>query len=420
MSAIIQISLKGCPEINLPSAGEGRAIRSFLDWPIALMGVAWFFNLPYYVGMFLIPAVTPVACGAVTVALIGGRQLLARDYIRQVDPSLPVWLLGLGLLDLCWFAMFGGGDTSIIGSRLLFLVLMLGFYLVFSTVPNIWHLVTRMLFIGSWIIVPVLAYDVAHPFTFVPQGSEFAEIGRAAAIFVNPNSAAAALCAALLLNFWHLRGAWRWTFLAWISCGILLTGSRGAIVSLPIVFVLMALLGRMSGQVFLKSLLVVCTLASCAWLALPYVADYIGIQPTYVTDRFIALMDSSQGADFSSNEREYLAGKGIDKYLTSPVVGSGVGSTELWVERTSTHNMFIQLLSDFGVIGGLVLPVLLWMGVVSPGPTSRASITTFYVMWAFFSHNILNTETALMIAVALVFSRGSDSHCTNGAQVGPT
>jgi O-antigen ligase len=97
-----------------------------------------------------------------------------------------------------------------------------------------------------------------------------------------------------------------------------------------------------------------------------------------------------------------LAERGWLQFVASPLFGNGLGSTELWELRTSTHNLYIMLASDFGLVGWLVLPVLLLAAVrrdITTLPGGVAAV--FLLLWGLVSHNVLG-EYYILIAISLM------------------
>jgi O-antigen ligase len=126
-------------------------------------------------------------------------------------------------------------------------------------------------------------------------------------------------------------------------------------------------------------------------------------------DRLEWILDPTGRSDFSQEERVELLERGWAQFLTSPLVGNGVGSTELWEERYSTHNMYVLLASDFGFIGLLILPciVLAAVGSRAAGFSDAAVAGQFLLFWGLFSHNVLS-EYYLLVVIGLIaaLSRG--------------
>jgi O-antigen ligase len=76
----------------------------------------------------------------------------------------------------------------------------------------------------------------------------------------------------------------------------------------------------------------------------------------------------------------------------SPLLGNGLGSTEFWVERSSTHNSYVMLLSDFGLVGLLPIPALLLATVSGTRARLIPERWAFVVAILFacsFSHGVL-------------------------------
>jgi O-antigen ligase len=183
--------------------------------------------------------------------------------------------------------------------------------------------------------------------------------------------------------------------------GVTITLSRGAV--LVFVFVLGALfyLGRLSRQTVVAVAIILGSLVAALVLFLwPIFSDVVGNLGNL--DRLLLIMNPSDQADFSQNERVYLAEYGWAQFLDSPSFGNGIGSTETWIHRSSTHNQYLQFMSDFGVTGMFVMPGLALALCI--GRTRHdivpLGIAGCVLLWSFVSHNVL-TEYYWLIAIAL-------------------
>ncbi len=117
--------------------------------------------------------------------------------------------------------------------------------------------------------------------------------------------------------------------------------------------------------------------------------------------RLFWFLDPTESVDFSQKERQYLAEQGWEQFIRSPLWGNGVGSTELWSLRASTHNQYIQFLSDFGVLGLAIMPALALI-VWRPGKPvgAHAVVALCILFFGLASHNML-TEYYWLVAFAL-------------------
>jgi O-Antigen ligase len=141
-----------------------------------------------------------------------------------------------------------------------------------------------------------------------------------------------------------------------------------------------------------------------AWLVVSAeLQDRFNIDPEVALDRVLWILDPSGRSDFSQEERFELFERGWEQFLASPLVGNGVGSTELWEARSSTHNMYVMLASDFGLLGLFAFPsiVLAAIGSRGRGFADATVAGLFLLFWGLFSHNVLS-EYYLLITISMV------------------
>jgi O-antigen ligase len=249
----------------------------------------------------------------------------------------------------------------------------------------------------------VNCYDIANPFALIPAQSEFAVLGRATGLYGNPNQAGAALVLGFILTITLVPSRWRALYLSYVGIGIALTLSRSALLGFALVVLALVFTTRlMLRQVALATAIWLVAGWLTAAYVLPVFAQQLNLDPQVIIDRLTWIIDPVAKADFSQLERAYVADLGWGQFLSSPIFGNGIGSTELWAARSSTHNQYLLLLSDFGVLGAAVIPALLLATLI--GPSARAvperwAFAAFIALFAAASHNVL-TEYYMLLAFA--------------------
>jgi O-antigen ligase len=366
--------------------------------------VVLFSNFPIYLGTFVIPLIQPLHWIAVLAGLT--LLLMARPAVtlRDVPMLYPAAMAGYLALCLAAYVVQGGGDPIILRQRLLGVLVAILAYLCFVASPRAVDAARRAM---VWVVLASVAinvYDITHPLTLIPADSEFATLGRAAGLFINPNQSGAALVLGLALTLGVVASRWRVPYAIVVSAGVALTLSRGALVGLVLVFGALLVEGRTlrPGQV-LRIAAFGAAAGYAFWLAFSAeLQSRFNVDPALVLDRILWILDPSGRADFSQAERAILAERGWLQFVASPLFGNGLGSTELWELRTSTHNLYLMLASDFGLVGWLVLPALLLAAVrrdltALPGGVAAA----FLLLWGLVSHNVLG-EYYILIAMSLM------------------
>jgi hypothetical protein len=364
-----------------------------------------FSNLPGYIFAFIMPALVPLywlgALFVLTLLALSRIPASERDY----SPVFLAVLVCYAVICLAWYVAQGGGDPVLLRQRLLSVAVCGASYLVFVANSAALHAARRALVAMVVLAVLVNAYDITHPFTLIPADSEFSIVGRAAGFFINPNQAGAALVAGFTLSVGVVAPRWRPAYLVLVAIGVALTFSRAAILGL--VLVSGALVYRGRSLSFRQLATAVIVIAGVSWITWLLVAaelqDRFHIDPDVALDRLFWILDPSNRSDFSEWERTMLLERGWAQFLGSPFLGNGLGSTELWEARSSTHNEYVMQASDFGVLGLFVLPafVLAAVGTRRVALTDAVVTGLFLLFWGFFSHNILS-EYYLLLTISLV------------------
>ena len=214
-------------------------------------------------------------------------------------------------------------------------------------------------------------------------------------LYGNPNQSGAALILGFTVTIGLVPLRWRATYVAYVGIGVLLTLSRGAMLG----FVLVVL------GLWIKRLLTIRQIATATlicgigvWVAaatlLPMLVQQFNLDPTFIFDRLLWIMDPEARADFSQLERAYLVDRGWQQFLQSPILGNGIGSTRLWDARSSTHNVYVMLLKRFrDYMERLWSPTLLFAIARYSGANAtpeRWILVGFVLLWGVISHNVLS------------------------------
>lgn len=378
-----------------------RALVTSLELAVILLLAAWFSNLPIYANLYLIPAIAPTQWIAITGIILALLSVARNSWRENLSSSLLIWWIAVMLTNLSWFIAFGGGDTVIINSRVAALAFLAIAYFAFSTQPHVLERVTRLF---PWLVLLAVflnAYNLANPFAFVPPESDFALMVRAAGIYINPNTAGSAIVLGMLLSMPAVAERWMPWFVCISAAGVAMTLSRGAILMFLCVCMGLVVTGILSRRVILKiaaiaagAVIILIKLAGPTWLEL--LGSFGNVE------RVLVLLNPDEAGDFSTAERVFLAEQGWIQFVSNPLTGNGVGSTETWTLRGSTHNQYLQLMSDFGILGLFIIPALAL--VLAWGRSLRdvvpLGVAGCVILWSFLSHNVL-TEYFWLLAIAV-------------------
>jgi O-antigen ligase len=97
-----------------------------------------------------------------------------------------------------------------------------------------------------------------------------------------------------------------------------------------------------------------------------------------------------------------------EMFLEAPLLGKGIGSTVDWNVVISSHNTYLNLAADHGVLGLLMLPSLCYALVA--GNRNAAPLALVLLLTGFFIHDLFSARPYLF-ALAL-FTAPEASHAS--------
>ncbi len=214
--------------------------------------------------------------------------------------------------------------------------------------PYVLQLTKRAVGIATLVGVLLNIYDFIRPGTFSVI------YGRAAGLYMQPNSSGMALVFGCLIGLTVVRGRWgREAFLLCTLVGVVVTFSREAVLAFGVVLIA----GVWASALSPRRLAVVAGIG-------------IGI--------FIAFNVAP-----AINESRILTS---ERFEEAPLMGEGFGTTLYWQDSQS-HNAYLELLADCGILGVLVIPGLILS--INRGTWDSYAFAIIVILWGFFNHNLL-------------------------------
>jgi len=239
--------------------------------------------------------------------------------------------------------------------------------------PKILRLTKQAIAIATLVGVAFNIYDLLNPgvFSNIP--------GRAAGLYVQPNGAGMALVFGGLLGVTAIRRLWmREVFLFCVLVGILATFSREAMLS----FILLLIGSALASVLSFRRLAIAATVvALCAALNLSIDTDSHLLN----ADTWSRL--TFQWSDDSEKARLVLAEKTLKQFEDAPLVGQGFGTAIFWADENS-HNAYLGLLADCGILGALLIPGLILS--IRRADWEFYTFASIFLLWAFFYHDVLS------------------------------
>ncbi|MDQ6868933.1 MAG: O-antigen ligase family protein [Pseudomonadota bacterium] len=229
--------------------------------------------------------------------------------------------------------------------------------------------------------------------------------GRAAGFAENPNDSATYICLPLPLVAFFAPRLMRYMWYAIALAGIVVTFSRGGMALwVTAVVVTEALKHReRTGLRFTGMILLTIQFLVVA-LVLAYAVSAFGGMDALFPD-----LDNNTRARVSfttdDNGRLSAAEKGIDMFLDAPLFGKGVGSTRAVPPDHGPHNMFVLMLAELGLVGGIWIAAFL-LSIARYGAPFGLLVVIMFSVSAAFTHNHFEwPAVGMLFALYLVVAK---------------
>lgn len=261
-------------------------------------------------------------------------------------------LLAYGFLEgaRAIFTPLTEGATQILISNSEYVLVTISFMVIFSLCRRL----DRIIQVVGLVVVVSAGINLIE--FFLPQLLPFSFTtvpGRAAGFANDPNESAAYICLPLPLVAFFAPRLMRYMWYTIALVGIVVTFSRGGMVLwVAVVVVTEALKQRERTGLRFTGLILLTSQFLFIAVVLAYAASALGemdaLSP-YLDNDIRTRLNFSQG----DNDRLYLAERGIDMFLDAPLFGNGVGYTRAGPEQIGVHNMFVLMLAELGLVGGI-------------------------------------------------------------------
>lgn len=326
-------------------------------------------------------------------------------------------LIGLFNWHINYFVAFQEIRNRI--SSILFLFLM---FTIFSKYKLIQLWTRKAILISVLIAVINNIYDFFHPLIFSSLN-----VGRPAGFYINPNQSGAALVLGLIFSIGILKPKYRVPFVFIVGVGVLLTLSRGALVGLIIVVLLLLKTAIISWRQLLRISIGLGVISLA-------VAFYKGNLLTTLSDTNIFYnyglssrlewLNDPTKMDSSDSLRFRVIQLAWNLFSQHPLLGQGIGSTLDWSESVSTHNIYLYFMADHGIVGAFIVPTLL-LSVTrrARGEAKHIGLlfSAFILIWGLFSHNVLGERYILimfsLMAAMTITSRQEEPRAINAEEL---
>jgi len=410
------------PGLHRPQTTPCTDRRFFVRYHTLLMAVAlgaMYANLPIYLYILdarLLPKFIYFAIFGFIAPLMVIRWQAFRDYLVSPFALWALLLFSLNLIHLTGFPasvdvagaafmdMQAEARRSMIATRAQYILfaLFLGFVAYIS--PTRMYL--RTMFVLMAVVPCAVIIDFSNPGLLYPVDLTGAVLGRAAAMFINPNLAGEAILHIIVLGFAVLDRRYRMPLFLLAGVAILTTFSRAAIIAWVV------LLG-----LFIYKKTLPKSAAISLTIAIGILLVFVGSFESYISSREdfedaatnilsrLNFFSSFTFDDDSSEERAGVIQAGWELFLQNPLFGSGAGATHFWRHRGSTHNQLLLLAAEYGVMGILLWGWTLIMLCKSSFFSDRGLRYAMAFLFAFmsmFTHQMFDAASYWLVTFALV------------------
>ncbi len=342
-----------------------------------------YLNVPLYAGQAGLEVLLPFL-NYTFLALVFVYLLLNLKRLRLPVPFLGLYLI-LFLFSLWSEALLGDEElfVTVIGNYSKVLILLLGTVLFFGI-----SAVNRYKVMPIFVISALLAsfFNVID-FFFQDQFFQIMDgFGvRAAGFYINPNNAAAAILLAMAVSTASLPNRYRIWFISACLIGVALTLSRGGMLvwfALYIFFLFNKTIDTKTGIVFTGTLVFLLTALGVVF---EYLSDVVDLGQ--YADRVSFLEGKDVGQSVESDSRFGLITRSLDLFSSSPLYGNGTNALLRSGSDQLSHNQYLAMLVDYGVIGLFVYLVMVYEVFKSKREFWAACLCV--LLWGMFAHDIL-------------------------------
>ena len=248
-------------------------------------------------------------------------------------------------------------------------------------------------------------YEFFNPYAFYSQFSALKIIGRSAGFYINANIAGEAIVLGMLFSLPILPRKYRYPFALLALAGIMVTFSRAGMTGWLIVTLLYVksdILDRKMSVLFFSAGLIL--LVMFGPFLLEYLTQEFGRGAHNLINRLDFFTGQEHGLDHSQSERSMVAAAAFNLFADHPFFGAGLGVTNHWQFRVGAHNMYLTFAAQFGIIGMLLYPMLIYSIVYRAKNSARHMSLPFAIYMLLIgmtTHNIMDAYH-LLIAMALM------------------
>ena len=343
----------------------------------------------------------PVNFILLTIVLVSIMLMYNPKSMGFMQNPLYVWLLFYCIVLLIWLVLPNAQATEKDMKGLLLSIIFLFLMMTLMYFDDHRLSTTRkaILFVTLLAIFNNL-YEFFNPFAFYKLNSGYNILGRSAGLYINSNKSGEAIIFGLIFSYRYVPKKLKSIFLVATLIGILVTFSRTGI---ALWFIVVFILAK-ERVINAKSLFLLLSLLFTGIIfALPFLINYIeadfGTVASNLLNRLDFFSSSTHTLDYSEQERITVAMGALEIFTAHPLLGGGISLTNHWQYHASTHNTYLKLMAELGMMGLIIYPLFVLSSVWKVRGTAKKLSKAFlvYVLAiGLTTHNILDSYHILI------------------------
>ena len=257
------------------------------------------------------------------------------------------------------------------------------------------------------LLLAVIVSVLINYYDFIYPGMFSKDPGRAAGMYVNSNISGSMLVFGMVSSVWVINKKFRVLFCLFVFTGVVITFSRASIMMWAIAAIFLTWkeafhLPKVPSTIGLSAVILVMglLLVTGGWLT---IFKTVGLD-SYLSDNAKNRIGGSfvSQKDNSSKIRRYLVVRSLDLFSESPIIGHGLGSTEKGDTKIGTHNLYLRLAVNLGIIGVVLVLSFIWI-IWQAKSNFSSNMAVLYAFSGIFTHNHFDHPAKqVCIALALV------------------
>ncbi|WP_088889148.1 O-antigen ligase family protein [Leptolyngbya ohadii] len=263
-------------------------------------------------------------------------------------------------------------------------------------------------------------YQLLDPFAFLGLVDN-----RVSGLYMDPNDCAYALSLGMVLTVGIFPKKIRIPWILMVGLGVMITLSRGGMLAWVAAVLLLCLTRILPYRQAGLWILGVSTLV----LVLVFSGEgdrftTLSLVNEQMFERGSDIISGNTLFDPSALERKGILEKAWQMFLERPIFGYGIGSTSdysITGFTVSTHNMFLLHAAEYGIVGFLILPLIIYASTRwATGETRKIAAVFILVILisSLFSHTVLDLRSYLIgFALMAAMSATHQAHFDPALQI---